>query len=153
VIVADAMSRDPVTIGPDAGVAAAAALMRARAVHHLPVVSDAGQLLGILTDRDVEHAAFVPALAEALAWEPRWLKAPRVRDVMTWQAVTAQPHVPLLQAALIMFQHRIGSLPVVDGGRLVGILTGRSVLTALEAMSPCTAAQAEEGATWTSRPS
>jgi acetoin utilization protein AcuB len=153
VIVGDAMSRDPVTIGPDAGVAAAAALMRARSVRHLPVVGDAGQLLGILTDRDLEHAAFVPALAEAMAWEPRWLKAPRVRDVMTWRALTTQRHVPLLQAALVMFQHRIGSLPVVDDGRLVGILTGRSVLAALEATKPCSGTPVTEDATWTSRTS
>ena len=110
--------------------------MRDRGVRHLSVVGPAGQLLGVLTDRDVEHAAFVPALAEVLGWEPRWLKAPRVRDVMTWHAVITQPHVELRQAALLMFQRRIGSLPVVEDGRLVGLLTARSVLAALGATCP-----------------
>lgn len=134
--VQDAMTRDPLTIGADAALPVAEALMKDRGVRHLPVVGGTGQLLGILTDRDVEHAAFVPALAEALGWEPRWLKAPRVRDVMTWRAATTQPHIALRQAALIMFQHRIGSLPVVEDGRLVGVLTGRSVLAALGAKCP-----------------
>ena len=73
----------------------------------------------------------MPALAEVLGWEPRRLKAPRVRDVMTWHAMITQPHVALRRAALLMFQHRIGSLPAVEDGRLVGLLTGRNVLAAL----------------------
>jgi acetoin utilization protein AcuB len=107
--------------------------MRDSGIRHLPVVGEAGQLLGILTDRDVEHAAFVPALAEVLGWEPRWVKAPRVRDVMTWSVVTTHPDVGLRRAALIMFQRRIGSLPVVDSGKLVGVLTGQTVLAGLAA--------------------
>ena len=134
--VRDAMTRDPLTVGVDAALSVAEALMRDRGVRHLPVVGPAGQLLGVLTDRDVEHAAFMPALAEGLGWEPRWLKAPRVRDVMTWRAVVTQPHIGLRQAALVMFEHRIGSLPVVEDGRLVGLLTGRSVLAALGAKCP-----------------
>jgi acetoin utilization protein AcuB len=55
---------------------------------------------------------------------------------MTWSAVTTQPHIALPQAALIMFQHRIGSLPVIEDGRLVGILTGRDVLAAFGAKRP-----------------
>jgi acetoin utilization protein AcuB len=128
--VRDAMTKDPLTIGADASLPMAEAVMRDRGVQHLPVVSAAGLLLGIVTDRDVEHAAFMPALVGTLAWEPRWLRAPRVRDVMTWSPVTTHPHTALSQAALTMFQHRIGSLPVVEDGRLVGILTGRDVLAA-----------------------
>src|ERR1043166_9309630 len=69
--VRSAMSRNPVTIGPEVSLPAAASLMRANQVRHLPVVDDGGHLLGILTDRDLEHAAFVPMLARELAWEPR----------------------------------------------------------------------------------
>ena len=134
--VRDAMTRNPLTIGADAGLPVADALMKDRGVRHLPVVGESGQLLGVLTDRDMEHAAFVPALADALGWEPRWLKAPRVRDVMTWSAVTTEPDIALHQAALLMVQHRIGSLLVVEDGTLVGILTGRSVLAALGAKYP-----------------
>ena len=52
----------------------------------------------------------MPALSEHLAWESARLKSPRVRDVMTWSVVTTSPDATLVQAALTMFQRRIGSL-------------------------------------------
>jgi len=127
------MTVNPVTVGPDAPLRQAVNLMRERKIRHLPVVEDGGRLVGILTDRDVRHAALVPALAEHLAWEPRRLKALRVRDVMTWSVVTTHPEATLAQAGMTMFQRRIGSLPVVDNGRLVGILTETDILGALSA--------------------
>jgi acetoin utilization protein AcuB len=55
----------------------------------------------------------------------------RVRDVMTWAVISAGPEVPLLSAALIMFESRVGSLPVLEGGRLVGLLSEQDLLKAL----------------------
>jgi CBS domain-containing protein len=129
--VRDAMSPNPVSVTPESLLRSATDLMRGRGVHHLPVVDDAGRLVGILTDRDVKHAAFLPVLAEHLGWDQRRFKSLRVRDVMTWSVVTTLPDTPLAQAAAAMFQRRIGSLPVVDGGRLVGILTETDVLAGL----------------------
>ncbi len=130
-IVKNVMTGNPLTVGPDAPLRQAVHLMRDRKIRHLPVVEEGGRLVGMLTDRDVRHAALVPALAEHLAWEPRRLKALRVRDVMTWSVVTTQPEATIAQAGLTMFQRRIGSLPVVEEGRLVGILTETDVLGAL----------------------
>lgn len=129
--VGDVMSKDPTVVGLDTPVREAAELMRSKVVRHLPVVDDAGHVLGIVTDRDLRHAAFMPALAERVGWEPHRVKAPRVRDVMTWSVVTTHPDTALVQAALTMFQRRIGSLPVVADGRLVGILTEWDVFTGL----------------------
>ena len=129
--VRDVMTGQPLTVALNTLVREAADLMKARGIRHLPVVDQTGRLLGILTDRDISHAALVPALAEYLSWDPRRLRAPRVRDVMTWTVVTIDPDATLVQAGLSMFQHRIGSLPVVENGRLVGILTDRDVLAAL----------------------
>lgn len=132
-LVKSVMSGSPVTAGPDAPLRQAVNLMRERKIRHLPVVDEGGRLVGILTDRDVRHAALVPALAEHLTWEVRRLKALRVRDVMTWSVVTTHPEATLTQAGLTMFQRRIGSLPVVDDGRLVGILTETDILGVLGA--------------------
>jgi acetoin utilization protein AcuB len=129
--VEDVMTRQPLTIGPDAPVRTARDLMRDKGVRHLPVVDPTGRLLGILTDRDLEHAAFMPALSDYLGWAASRLKAPRVRDLMTWSVVTTTPGATLAQAGLTIFERRIGCLPVVEDGRLVGILTERDILKAL----------------------
>jgi acetoin utilization protein AcuB len=129
--VRDVMTSDPLTVDPDISLREATGLMNQKGIRHLPVVNHAGRLIGILTDRDITHAALVPALSEFLSWDPRRLKAPRVRDAMTWSVVTTDPEATLVQAGLTMFQRRLGSLPVVENGRLVGILTERDVLAAL----------------------
>lgn len=129
--VRDVMTIELLTVDPDTSLREATGLMKRSGIRHLPVVDRGGRLMGILTDRDIWHAAFVPALSEYLSWDPRRLKAPRVRDAMTWAVVTTDPDATLVQAGLTMFQRRIGSLPVVENGRLVGILTERDVLAAL----------------------
>ena len=125
------MTRDPLTIGPEAPLREASELMRKGRIHHLPVVGEGGRLIGIITDRDLVHAALVPALADRMPWDARRLKAPRVRDAMTWAVVTTRPDATLVEAGLMMVERHIGSLPVVEGGRLVGILTEHDVLEAL----------------------
>lgn len=129
--VREAMHRALVTVPPDAPIRVAQDLMRDHQVRHLLVTDpEEGRLIGILTDRDLQHSAFLPMLARHLAWEERWLKAPRVRDIMTWKVVTIEPDADLVRAGLLMFERRIGSLPVTDRGRLVGILTERDLLKA-----------------------
>ena len=137
--VKDAMTKDPVSIDPEAAVGTALDVMRAKRVRHLPVTDDAGQIMGIITDRDLRQAAFAPFVQEYLSEGARrraqdlgqTLENLRVRDVMTWVVVTTHPEASLAHAALIMSERRVGSLPVVDGGRLVGLLTEHDVLEAL----------------------
>lgn len=115
------------------------AVMRERQVRHLPVVDDAGKLLGIVTDRDLRSAAFAPAIGEYLSVSGRrrlrgvseGLENLRVRDAMTWDCVTIAPDALVAQAAALMFEGRFGSLPVVEGGDLRGIVTERDVLRVL----------------------
>lgn len=143
--VRDVMTASPMTIDPEAPVETAVAVMRERGLHHLPVVDDRGALLGIVTDRDLRSAMFGSALVEHLpAEDGRRLRAlastlydVRVSHVMTWGAVTTGPDVLAAQAAAIMADRRIGSLPVVEDGRLVGIVTEHDALRALAATLPC----------------
>ena len=137
--VRDVMTKTPLTIDPEAPLATAVAVMRERELRHLPVVDDAGRLIGIVTDRDLRSAIFAPAFAEYLPGETRrrlrslatTLENLRVQDIMTWDAVTIGPAAPIAQAAAVMTSARIGCLPVVDGARLVGIVTERDTLRAL----------------------
>ena len=125
--VSEAMSKDPRVIGPDASVRVAMALMRDNGIRHLPVVGPAERLLGMLSDQDLKHAAFLPAMSQHIGWPPSRLRPLRVRDVMTWSVVTTHPDAPLRDVALTMFQRRIGCLPVIEEGRLVGIITERDL--------------------------
>jgi acetoin utilization protein AcuB len=142
--VQDVMAKAPMTIDPDTPLDTAVAVMRERGLRHLPVVDDGGRLIGIVTDRDIRSAILAPAFARYVPDEQRrhlralatTLDNIPVRDVMTWGAVTIGGQAPLAQAAAVMADARIGSLPVVDGDRLVGIVTERDVLKALAATLP-----------------
>ena len=137
--VRDVMAPNPITIDPEAPLETAVAVMLERRVRHLPVVDDEGRLVGIVTDRDLRSAMLGPAIADYLPTTPRGrllalassLDEVRVSHVMTWGAVTIGPDAPVAQAAAIMVTTRLGSLPVVEGKRLVGIVTERDVLKAL----------------------
>jgi acetoin utilization protein AcuB len=131
--VRDVMRQALVTVPPDTPVRAAAELMRTHQVRHLLVTDEQARLVGILTDRDLRHAAFLPMLAQHLAWEEPRLRAPRVQDVMTSGVVTIDPDAEMVRAGLLMFERRIGSLPVIDQDGLVGILTERDVFEAFRA--------------------
>jgi acetoin utilization protein AcuB len=125
--VREVMSRDVRVIRPDAPVRTAMQLMRDHGIRHVPVVSPAGDLLGIVSHQDLKHAAFRAALSERAGWPPAHLRPVRVRDVMTWSVITAHPDLSLRDAGLLMAERRIGSLPVLEDERLVGIVTQRDL--------------------------
>jgi acetoin utilization protein AcuB len=141
--VRDVMTPAPLTIDPDAPLGTATAVMRERRFRHLPVVDEAGRLVGMVTDRDLGVLDSAPG--EYLTGADRGrlralasrLDDVRVRDVMTWDAVTISPAAPVAQAAAVMASARVGCLPVVDGGQLVGIVTASDALRALAATLPC----------------
>jgi acetoin utilization protein AcuB len=143
-LVADVMTPHPLTIGPDAPLATARAAMVERAVRHLPVVDDRGRVIGVLSDRDIRDAMVAPAVAEFLSPAAcrrlrglgEALESLRVDRVMTWGAVVIEPAAPVARAAAVMFEARVGCLPVVDHGSLVGIVTERDALQALAATLP-----------------
>jgi acetoin utilization protein AcuB len=123
-----------VTIGGETSVADAAALMRERAIRHVPVVDADGRLIGIVTDRDLRQVVFDAAMRGRLDADAPRLGALPVREVMTWGVVTITPATDLRAAAALMRERRLGALPVVDDGRLVGMLTEHDLLAALAAV-------------------
>ena len=130
--VRDRMSRTVVTVRPETKLAAAAALMRDRNVRHLPVVDGAGRLVGIVTSRDLRQALFAPAVRAEGNDLPAVMDTLTVGDVMIRSVVSVRATTTIRDAARVMHERRLGALPVVEGGRLVGILTETDVLHAFQ---------------------
>jgi acetoin utilization protein AcuB len=133
--VRDVMAVSPITITPDVSVPAARTLMQQRQIRHLPVLAD-GRLVGMVTDRDVRLVLPSPATSLAVQELNYLLARLTVGEVMTLFVVTTAPHVPVTEAAGRMLRHKIGALPVVEGRRLVGILTRSDILRAFRRLHP-----------------
>ena len=128
--VRELMSRQVVTIGTGDSCLEAVTRMQGARVRHLPVVSREGLLVGIVTDRDLRHHLFTPRLFEALGSTPVdvLLSGTQVAEIMSTDVITVAPEETLSEAASTMRKHRVGSLPVMDRGRVVGIITEADVL-------------------------
>ncbi len=122
-LVRDIMTTSVITIGPEATLEQVCEVMQAHNVRHLPVL-DGGVLVGVITDRDLHGGGSSPCLAPA---KPKGL----VRDAMVHPPRTAHPLDPVEDAARTMRALKIGCLPVLDGERLAGIVTGIDLLDAL----------------------
>ncbi len=120
--VSDLMQREVVTLEASDSLDLADDIMRLGRIRHMPVVSG-GQLVGILSQRDLFRAAVSSALKFQRTAEREWLARIAVRDVMTTSLVTVVPTARLADAVQLMLDRRIGCLPVVEDGRLVGLLS------------------------------
>lgn len=129
-LVADRMHRDVITIDREASLRRARRVMENHSIRHLPVV-EGRRLVGILTDRDLRHAA--PSSAGSLMPRERdeFMDYVRAGQVMTRRLITATPGTPMGDAARLLLRYRIGCLPVVEGRLLVGILTTSDLLEVL----------------------
>jgi acetoin utilization protein AcuB len=124
------MSRNVVTIGIDESCEQALSRMLHRKVRHLPVVDAGGDLRGVVTDRDLRHQLFVPGVLERVGHTPAGLllRERSVRAAMSAPAICTGAKAELEEAATLMRLRRIGSLPVLHAGKLVGILTETDLL-------------------------
>jgi CBS domain-containing protein len=125
------MSTRVVTIGPEEAANEAWTRMRRGRIRHL-VVMEGRQLVGVLSERDLGGRAGADIR-----------KRRRVRDLMTPQVASAEPEMAVHEAADLMRKRLIGSLPVLDGDRLVGIVTATDVFDALGSAAAGTMSRAE----------
>ena len=122
--VRDVMTADPTTLKRNDKLTLADDIMRLGRVRHLPVTDDDGQtLVGIVTQRDLFRDALAQALGYGKRDQRKLLDSLAVKDVMTTAVVTIRSDASLVYAARLLTERKIGCLPVVENGRLVGILT------------------------------
>ena len=129
------MSRSVVTLAPEQTLREAINLLQSEHVRHLPVVGDSG-VVGIVTDRDVKRAT--PSLLSGIARDEyeQVLKTTKVAQFMTRDPLTVTPDSQLKAAVKIFLERKLGALPVVDDGHLVGILSHIDILRVVHEMLP-----------------
>jgi acetoin utilization protein AcuB len=119
VIVSHWMSAELVTIRKEASIQEAMALMKQESIRHLPVVDQKMNLLGWITDADL-RGVLIASMLEELTLE----------DVMIRKPFTIHPEMPIEEAARILLEKRVGGLPIVKNGALVGVITVTDILSA-----------------------
>ena len=126
-LVEDVMQREVIAVSPKTTLPEALGLVQKRGIRHVPVVAD-GELVGIVSDRDLKRVMASPATTLERHELGYLLSKLALADFMTRGVVTVGPRHPVEEAARIMLKERISALPVVEAGRLVGILTETDVL-------------------------
>jgi CBS domain-containing protein len=142
---ADIMVKDVVTAGPEASVLELAAIMLERRISGMPVVNGGGRLLGIVSEGDLIRRPEIDTDRVKLGWlrlllsdEARardFVKSHgrKAREVMTQPAISVAADAPLAEVVRLMERHRVKRLPVVEHGKLVGLVTRADLLRALVA--------------------
>ncbi len=126
--VREVMTRDPVTVGADSPVRRAFELSREQGLRRLPVM-EGDMLAGIITDRDLRVLQTISGAASfAERYRDFLLQTMSVREAMTPDPHTISPDADLAEAARRMVELGVGGLPVVEGDRLVGILTATDLI-------------------------
>jgi CBS domain-containing protein len=125
--VRELMTKDVATVGRNDELNIADDVMTMKRVRHLPVLEE-GRLVGMLSQRDLFHAALSTALNFGSKAQKEFLKTVPVKEVMTDEVLTIDPNADVKEAARRMIEHKIGCLPVVENGKLVGIVSETDLL-------------------------
>ncbi|MCZ7674529.1 MAG: CBS domain-containing protein [Chloroflexi bacterium] len=122
-LVKNRMSTPVITVGPDVPIMDALNTMKINKIRRMPVVDDKDALLGIISDKDLLNAG--PSDATSLSvWEINYLVAKiTVKKVMTKKVLAVREDTPIEEAARIMVDNKVGGLPVMDGKKIVGMIT------------------------------
>ena len=123
--VKDVMTLKVMTLKMDQQLSLAEDVMNLSRIRHLPVLDDAGgRLVGIVSQRDLFRGALAQAVGYTQRTRRKLLDKLKIKDVMSATVVTTTPETPLMEAARVLIERKIGCLPVVAAdGRLAGILT------------------------------
>jgi acetoin utilization protein AcuB len=130
-LVRERMSANPITIPADTPITEALRVMRQHDVRRLPVLDPKGEMIGIVSEKDLLYASPSPATSLSIYEMHYMLSQLLVSELMTTEVTCITPDIPVEEAARIMADHKIGGLPVMADGKLVGIITETDVFTVL----------------------
>lgn len=113
------MASDPITITENASIQEAISLMQDNHIRHLPVVASENRLVGLVTLSELREG-LIPSMVGDV----------QLNDLMIADPITVSPDEDIEQAALLIYQHKVGGMPVLKKNRLVGIITATDILRA-----------------------
>jgi len=127
--VRDYMVSEVETLAPDDSLETAVMLERRFRIRHIPII-EKGELVGMVTDRDLKRALPSPVTGSDQQTFERVVQTTLLRQIMTRSPTTIAPAAPLRDAVQIMCEKKFGAIPVVEKGKLVGIITEVDMLRA-----------------------
>jgi CBS domain-containing protein len=140
---ADVMVSNVITVGVNASIGEVAAILLNNHVSAAPVVDEKGELVGIVSEGDLirrpeigtakRHSWWLELISNKWASATEYIKSHsrKVADVMTRDVITAKPDTPLGDIAAMLERNRIKRVPIVEGGKLVGLVSRGNILQAL----------------------
>ena len=135
-LVRECMTAKPITVTLQETLQGAMELMAMKRVRHLPVVDAAGKLVGLVTDRDLRRIAPSPLFPVEPAEAETTMEKTTVERVMVRSPATVAPAQNLKEAVRMLVEKKYGALPVVENGRLVGIVTPIDIMRVWEKAQP-----------------
>ena len=133
-IAREIMMGSPVTLKPEDSLDLANDVISLGRIRHIPVVDD-GKLVGMITERDLIGAAANKIFGLKQASKSALLKTVMIKDVMKKRVITVAPDTPIKDAVHLMAEKKIGSVPVVSDGSLVGLVTTTDILRYVESLA------------------
>lgn len=133
-VVREIMMGSPVTLKPDDTLDLANDVISLGRIRHIPVVED-GKLVGILSERDLMGAAASHIFGLKQKSKSALLKSVLIKDVMKKRLITVKPETPIKEAAHLLAAKKIGCVPVISDGNLVGLVTTTDILRYVEGMA------------------
>ena len=125
--VRDIMVTELVTLHVDEELSLASDIMNLARIRHLPIV-EGERLVGIISQRDLFRASLASVMGHDYAETRDHLKSVSIRDAMVSKVITVEPDTKIQEAGRIMLEKKIGCLPVIEDGRLVGMVTETDIL-------------------------
>jgi acetoin utilization protein AcuB len=129
-LVGNRMTPDPITVTEKTPVDEALRIMREKKVRRLPVLNKKGAMVGIVAEKDILYASPSPATSLSIHEIHYLVSKLTVGEIMKKEVFTVTDDTPLEEAARIMADNQIGALPVLRGGKLVGIITETDIFKA-----------------------